>query len=104
MEDFGYETVILESKIEALERLQEIKPDVVTTDLMAPQMNGFEFIQRIKSIDPSIPVIVISGNLTAENAREAIRLGALDCLRKPCSVAELRQVVERALETRRSTT
>jgi DNA-binding NtrC family response regulator len=94
--------VALESKTEALERLREIKPDVVTTDLMAPQLNGFEFTRRVKGIDTSIPVIVISGCLTAENAREAIRLGAFDCIRKPCSVAEIRQVVDRALEARRS--
>ena len=102
LEHFGYEAVSFRSKVEALERLREIKPDLVTTDLNAPQLNGFEFIRRVKGIDPSIPVIVISGHLTAENEREAIRLGAFDCLRKPCSVAELQQVVERALETGRS--
>ncbi len=98
----GYEVVTLESKVEALERLREIKPDLVTTDLYSPRMSGLEFIQLVKELDPSIPVLVISGNLTAENAREAIRLGAFDCLRKPYSVAELRQMVDRALETRRS--
>ncbi len=99
LEGFGYEVVILESKIEALEKLGEIKPDLVTTDLNSPRMSGLEFIQLVKELDPSIPVIMISGNFNAENAREAIRLGAFDCVRKPFDVAELRQVVDRALET-----
>jgi CheY-like chemotaxis protein len=102
LKDCGYVVVALESKIEALERLQEIKPDLVITDLMAPQLNGREFIRRVKGIDSSIPVIVISGTLTAENAREAaVQLGAFDCLPKPVDVTKLRQVVERALRTQR---
>jgi CheY-like chemotaxis protein len=100
IEDFGYEVVISQSKIEAIEKLREIKPDLVTTDLNSPKMSGFEFIRAVKEVDPSIPVIVSSGNLTAENAREAVRLGVFDCLRKPFNVVELRRVVDRALETR----
>ena len=108
IEDFGYEVVALERKGEALKRLREIKPDLVTTDLMSPGLGGFDFIRAIKELDPTIPVIVISGNINpscdvdAENARKALQLGAFDCLQKPFDVTELRQVVERALKTRRS--
>ena len=106
IESWGYEVVVLESKVEAVRKLEEIKPDLVTTDIGSPGMDGFEFIRLVKEFDSSIPVIVISGNLLAnydingEMARKAVRLGAFDCLKKPFDVIHLRQAIERALKTR----
>ena len=107
IESWGYEVVVLESKVEAVRKLEEIKPDLVTTDIGSPGMDGFEFIRLVKEFDSSIPVIVISGNLLAkydingEKARKALRLGAFDCLKKPFDPFSLRGVVEAALKTRR---
>lgn len=108
LESWGYEVVILKSKIEALERLRlgEIKPDLVTTDIASPDLSGFDFVRWVKELSPSVPVIVISGNLNpsydinGEKGREALRLGAFACLPKPFDVTELRQVMDRALKLR----
>lgn len=108
IEPWGYEVVVLESKVEAIRRLGEIKPDLVTTDIGSPGIGGFEFIRLVKEFDSSIPVIVISGNLLAkydingEKARKAMQLGAFDCLTKPFDVARFQQVIERALKTRKA--
>jgi DNA-binding NtrC family response regulator len=106
LEQFGYEAVGFQSKVEALQNLEELKPDVVITDLNAPQLNGFDFISRVKQIDPSIPVIVVTGMVKAnydaadEMANEVFQLGAFACLGKPPDIAELRHVVDRALHKR----
>jgi len=105
---WGYEVVALKRKIEALERLEEIKPDVVTTDLESPELDGFAFIYSVKGLNPLIPVIVLSGNLDArydtdgEQARKALRLGAFACLPKPCHASVIQSAIERALKKRRS--
>jgi CheY-like chemotaxis protein/tetratricopeptide (TPR) repeat protein len=100
LEPCGYEVVIFESKAEAVGRLGEIKPDLVTTDLGSPGMGGLEFIRLVKEFDQSIPVIIISGHETIESAREAVRLGVIDYLLKPFDVTCLRLAVEQALKTR----
>lgn len=100
IERSDYEAVVLVDKVEALEKLKQIKPDVVITDLRSPGMGGLEFIRLVKEFDPSIPVIILSGSVTLKDAREAVRLGVFECLNKPFDVASLRQAIERALETR----
>jgi CheY-like chemotaxis protein len=101
IEALGYDVVALENKIEAHKRLGEIKPDLVTTDLGSPGLGGLDFIRLVKEFDPSIPVIILSGNVTLEAAREAVRLGVFDCLDKPFDVLYFSQVIDRALGTRR---
>ena len=110
IEGWGHEAVVFKSKVTALEKLREIKPDLVTTDLYAPVLGGFDFILWVKKLDPSIPVIVISGNLDprydpdSEKAKRAFRLGACACLQKPFKIAHLRKIIEQVLTTRASNT
>ncbi|WP_006746726.1 sigma-54-dependent transcriptional regulator [Thioalkalivibrio paradoxus] len=58
-------------------------PDLVLTDLMMPGLDGFEVIERVKRVDPDLPVVVISAYATLENAVLAMRAGAFDFLAKP---------------------
>lgn len=69
---------------EALEKIQDLKPDVVTLDLNMPVMGGMECLDRIMSTKP-LPVVVIS-SLTQEGAAEtlqALEKGAFDYVSKP---------------------
>ena len=106
LEGSGYEVVFIQHKDEAVARLGEIKPDVVTTDLASPRLGGFDFIRLVKEFDRSIPVIVISGNVNTkydnnkDNIRKALQLGASACLAKPFDVSVLREMIEVALEIR----
>jgi DNA-binding NtrC family response regulator len=89
IEGWGYDVVTLQNKVDALKRFGEIKPDLVTTDLTSPQMSGLDFIRVVKELDPSMPVIIMSGSITMEKAREAVRLGVVECFDKPFDVAHL---------------
>jgi DNA-binding NtrC family response regulator len=96
------DVVTFTSKVEAVRRLGEIKPDVVITDIHSPDMNGLDFIRLVKEFDPTILAIILTGYVTMESAREAVRLGVFEYLNKPFGVARLRETVARALEARRA--
>ncbi|HEY9651703.1 MAG TPA: chemotaxis response regulator protein-glutamate methylesterase [Coleofasciculaceae cyanobacterium] len=72
---------------EALELVEQLKPDVVTTDLIMPNMNGVEFLREQMKQCP-IPVIVVSiANESGEMALEALDAGAVDFVQKPTALA-----------------
>ena len=74
--------------------------DAVLLDLMMPGMSGMEVLDRLRTVDPSLPVIVITGYATVESAVEAMKKGAYDFIPKPFTPDQLRIVVRRALERR----
>ena len=56
--DEGYEVVLAESGLQALELLKSDSPDLITLDVKMPEMDGIETLRRIKEIDKDIPVIL----------------------------------------------
>ena len=65
------------------EQITRQPPDMVITDLMMPGVDGFEVIRRVRTIDPDLPVIVVSAYSTLDNAVRAVKEGAFDFLPKP---------------------
>ena len=65
---------------------------------MMPGMSGMEVLDHIRTIDPNLLVIVITGYATVESAVEAMKKGAYDFIPKPFTPDQLRIVVRRALE------
>jgi CheY-like chemotaxis protein len=81
-----------------LERLADDPPyDLVITDLMMPEMNGIELLQRLKELELDVPVLMITGYPTISTALEALRLDAMDYIAKPFTRQELLGPVNRAL-------
>jgi DNA-binding NtrC family response regulator len=83
-----------------LKRFQKGDIDLVITDLRMPGLNGEELLKRIVSETPGIPVIVLTGHGTVENAVAAMRNGAYDFLTKPVNLDHLSLLVKRALQSR----
>jgi two-component system sensor histidine kinase/response regulator len=81
--------------------VQELKPDLVYVDLKMPGVSGFEVLEKINEIDPTIVSIVITGYATVSSAVEAMKKGADDFLPKPFTPDELRLITQRGLEKRR---
>lgn len=75
--------------LEALQRIDEVKPDLVLTDMVMPVMGGLELIDRLQSRDSRIGVVVLSGYSDFENVRAALQMGALDYLLKPVNPEEV---------------
>ncbi|KPK20572.1 MAG: Fis family transcriptional regulator [Betaproteobacteria bacterium SG8_41] len=86
---------------DALRRVDERHYDLIILDIMMPEMDGLEVLQRVKETHPDIDVVMITGLSQIDVAVRAMKLGALDYLPKPFDPDQLKLVLERALERRR---
>jgi len=82
---------------EGLDRLYKKDYDLVISDLMMPEMNGIELLERMKRDGIEVPVLMVTGYPTISTAVKALRLGAVDYLAKPFTRQELIGPVNRAL-------
>ena len=73
----------------ALQRYHEERPDLVVTDVMMPQMDGFTLLRHIRSIDADTPVIVLTARTDTDDVVSGFKMGATDYLRKPFAMREL---------------
>ena len=81
----------------ALRWIAETQFDLVLLDLQMPGMNGMEVLRRIRATNNDVPVVIITAHGSVPDAVEAMKLGAIDFLRKPLSPDELRKVVAEVL-------
>jgi two-component system nitrogen regulation response regulator GlnG len=97
------EVVTAETGAEGLEMARLHKPDVVVLDVQLPDQTGLDVFRQLRSLDPQIPVLFITGKATTDTAIQAMQEGAFDYLFKPLELPQLRQQVDRALTVRRLT-
>jgi CheY-like chemotaxis protein len=94
----GYEVVATAADgKEALQKIAELKPDLVILDIMMPKMDGLEVCRRLRA-DPDlagIPVILLSARAQDMDIREGLEIGASAYLTKPFDPVELLDVVGR---------
>ncbi len=85
LETQQYDTITARHGIDAIQCYEENHPDLIITDLTMPSMGGIELIQRIRSKNAAIPILVISGNLEVDG----IPLHNLLMLQKPISMKDI---------------
>ena len=83
---------------DGLRLISTSRPDLVLHDLTLPGMSGIELLRSIRSIDPNMRVIVVTGNTDPGVAREALELGAYAYVDKPFDIDYLMRVVSVALQ------
>ncbi|MEE9523149.1 MAG: sigma-54 dependent transcriptional regulator [Thermodesulfovibrionales bacterium] len=98
LSDAGFEVDEAESGLLCIEKLEKEEFDVILLDLNMPGLDGMEVLKRIKALDVSSEVIILTGHGTVTTAVEAMKLGAYDYLTKPFKIVELRVIIGRALE------
>jgi len=89
---------------DAVAMMQEIGVDAVLTDIKMPVMSGSELLGRIRSVDPDMPVVLMTAFAEFSLAVQAIKNGAFDLVQKPYNPDYLAHTVKRALENRRHLT
>jgi len=99
----GYDPVSFDSGEAALKEIRADFQGVVISDIRMPGMDGMVLLRRLQSIDPGLPVILITGHGDVSLAVEAMRLGAYDFIEKPFDPERLAEMVRRASVTRRLT-
>ncbi len=93
----GYEVQVAENGVKALEWAAQHPVSLLITDLIMPDMNGVELIQKIKQKHPDSVAIVITAYATIKTCVDAMRYGASDYITKPFDMDEIRAVVKRAV-------
>lgn len=100
LEQAGYRAYTAYNGKEAMDIISNNVIDVVISDLRMPEMDGIELIKNIKSFDPTIDVVMLTGYPSINTAVEAVKLGAYDYLTKPVDFRKLRVILEKLLEQR----
>lgn len=87
--------------LDALEKINRKRPDLVMLDVNMPRLNGLDCLTRIKEIDPSIVVIIMTAYSAIEDAVRAIKEGAYNYLAKPIKHQAVVEMVQRAIEAQK---
>jgi DNA-binding NtrC family response regulator len=79
----GHEITIAHSGEEGLTYFAHDRPDAIVLDVRLPNLNGVDVLRQIRSVDPALPVIIMTGLATAGELTEIQRLGVTEIIEKP---------------------
>jgi DNA-binding NtrC family response regulator len=94
LEAWGYKVMVAEDGNQALDLVKTFDPHILLTDLKMPHRDGLQILRDIKDLGLRLVTLVISGAGDIPEAVEAIKLGALDYMRKPIDPPHLRQLLK----------
>ncbi len=94
-----YNVILNGSGSEALKTIKDEEIDLALLDLNLPDMSGIDILRQIKTLQPHILTIIMTGFASVESAVEAIKLGAYDYIKKPFKADAIKLITKLALET-----
>ena len=98
--EWEYEISVADCGSIAIEKVQKAHYDLVLMDVRMPEVGGMEALDKIKSINPEIPVVMMTAYSSNETASKALEKGAYGYLTKPFDFENLRQTIKGAVKTR----
>jgi DNA-binding NtrC family response regulator len=102
LETWGYAADVAADGRQALEKASSLRPSLVITDLVMPDIDGLTLMSALQQELPRVPVIILTGRATVDTAVAAMRQGAYDYLTKPVDLDRLRLLIEKALDRART--
>jgi DNA-binding NtrC family response regulator len=103
LEGEGFEVIDAGTAEEGLEKAAKARPDLVMLDVCLPGIDGISALRQLQSMDPKLPVVMISGHASVKDAVAATRFGAYDFLEKPLGRERVLVTVRNGMQARRST-
>jgi DNA-binding NtrC family response regulator len=94
----GHSVTAVETGEEAVAQASDEMPDLVFLDITLPGIDGVEVLRRLKGMEPSIAVVMVTATDDVKTAVEAMRLGAYDYVSKPFDLDRLRVIAQNALD------
>lgn len=98
LEGWGYNTIEADDGAVAIEKVQERHFDMILMDVRMLKVSGLDALEKIKTINPAIPVIIMTAYASVETAVRALKAGAYDYLTKPLDFDTLKITLERSME------
>ncbi len=96
----GFTPLLAHGGKAGLERINEMSPDIVLTDIRMPNVTGVEILAAARQSDPDVPVILMTAQATLQSAMQAVNEGAFYYIQKPFRNDELIAILRRAAEHR----
>ena len=95
LNDHGYEIVSAHDGLEAIEKAEEIKPDIILMDIQMPTMNGLDAIHRLRQnpLFRSTPIIALTALAMPGDRERCLQAGANEYLSKPVSLKRLLKTI-----------
>ena len=97
LERNNYEVIDFTSGKKALAWYDENKPDIVLCDLRLEDLSGLEVLKKMKSVNPNLPFLIITGYSDVKSAVEIMRHGAYDYITKPLFPDEILMTIKQAM-------
>jgi DNA-binding NtrC family response regulator len=94
---YGHHITVAHDLAQALQAVKLHQFDIAFMDMMMPDHDGVEVLKEVKGTAPGLPVVMMSGFSLDEKIQEARHLGAVDFLKKPFEVDDIRRVVFKAI-------
>lgn len=98
--DEAYSLMTARNGVEAVEMCRKTRVDFCFTDLYMPEVDGIELVAKLHEIDDTIPIVVMTGYPTAQNAIATLKGGVVDFLEKPFRMDRIGKAIDRALKRR----
>lgn len=96
----GFEVEPMPNGVQALEKFQQEKFDLILTDVVMPGMDGLNLTRRVRSVSPTTPVIIMTGNAAIDD-KKARSAGAAELIRKPLVLKDVVSKIKKLLEIQR---
>ncbi|MBA2573143.1 MAG: sigma-54-dependent Fis family transcriptional regulator, partial [Gemmatimonadetes bacterium] len=96
----GFEVCTALGGVQGVEKLHEFRPDLVLTDVRMPGSNGLDILGAAQQLDPTLPVILMTAQVSLQSAIRAVNEGAFYYLQKPFANDDLVAICRRAAESR----
>lgn len=93
----GYDVICASGGLEGLSKAEEHRPDVILLDVRMPDLDGISVLRRIREVNPSVGILMMSGNTDTEAAKETLELGAFDYILKPFDFDYLDRAVHKMI-------
>jgi len=94
----GMDVLTCSSAAEGVSLIKKQRFDVAVLDIKLPDIDGVEFLLKLKQMEPNLEVIMLTGFASVKTAIRSMKLGAYDYLTKPCKMSELQKVILKAYE------
>jgi DNA-binding response OmpR family regulator len=93
LSELGHQAIVVRSAEAALGTLATERPDAIILDIQLPGMSGLDFLQLRPVREAHLPIVAVSGVVTESQARDCLRLGAVDFVGKPVALERLSEVL-----------